>query len=628
MTIKKSKNISAKKIVAKPVKGKESASVALSTSKMTKAQMQSALTEMETQVNKLQRSSDNQKVKLKDLRSEIEAFRSAGQAFIYTDNKGIIIDVNDSFLKMFECDRKKIIGTSAIKIAHKNNDENLGDKIKDTLDSKYIWEGEVVVKRYKSKKPFPIWIRIFAIKGRGAKAKNYSATLLDITDFKQTEKMLVQKAHFDMLTKLPNRTLMLDRFTQAINLAKRYHYSIGVMLIDLDRFKEINDSLGHHVGDLLLVETANRLLSTVRDSDTVARLGGDEFLLILPEIGKPDNAAILAKKIIELLASPFNLADHEIFISGSVGIAMFPHDGEDPDQLAKNADTAMYHAKAQGKNNFKFFTEDINKSTVERFMLENRFRQAIDKLEFHLNYQPKIDIKTGKIAGMEALLRWYHPDQGSVQPALFIPLAEETGLVVPLGEWALREACRQNKAWQDEGLRPLRISVNLSPKQFMKRDIVTLVEEVLKETELEPKYLMLEITESCVVEHIEDTILVLNSFRKMGVGVSIDDFGTGYSSLNYLNRFALDELKIDRSFISNLGDHDNRKVINAIIALGHELNHKVVAEGVETAEQLEFLCGSSCNEVQGFYFSRPLTAERFHALITDDPTFMQDRLKC
>jgi diguanylate cyclase (GGDEF)-like protein len=395
------------------------------------------------------------------------------------------------------------------------------------------------------------------------------------------------------------------------------------MLLDLDRFKEVNDTLGHDMGDKLLVEAADRLTSKLRESDTVARIGGDEFVAVLPEISHPNNAAHVAQKFVKTLASPFHLDGHELYISASIGIAMFPGDGTEPDSLVKNSDTAMYHAKAQGKNNFKFFTEDINKSTVERFLLENRFRQALDKLEFHLNYQPKISMATGKITGMEALLRWYHPDQGNVKPGLFIPLAEETGLVVPLGAWALREACRQNKEWQDMGLRPLKVSVNLSPRQFREKALIGQIREVLDETDLDPKYLMIEITESTIIERMDDTLKTLKALRDMGLGVSIDDFGTGYSSLNYLHRFPLDELKIDGSFIANLSNKENRKVVNAIITLAKGLNHTVVAEGVETEEHLEYLRSNDCDEVQGYLFSKPLNPVNFYALLKKDPKFIK-----
>ena len=589
---------------------------------MTKAELQDRLSGLESLLEKQTRSKNRQQETLKELRKKVDAFQAAGQAFVLTDGDARILDVNDSFAKVFGHSRKSLLGTMVLDLASRANDEQLLKVVKTALRRKGSWQGEVFCRK-KSRKKFPVWITINALKGRGGKVQTYAATLIDITVLKKTEKMLQQMAHFDKLTNLPNRSLMLDRLNQALSLAKRHGKYVAVMLLDLDRFKEVNDTLGHDMGDKLLVEAADRLTNILRESDTVARIGGDEFISVLPEISHPNNAAHIAQKFVKSLASPFHLEGHKLYISASIGIAMYPGDGTEPDNLVKNADTAMYHAKAQGKNNFKFFTEDINKSTVERFLLENRFRQALDKLEFHLNYQPKIDLTTGKIAGMEALLRWYHPDQGNVKPGLFIPLAEETGLVVPLGSWALREACRQNKEWQTMGLNPIRVSVNLSPRQFREKDLIEQVREVLDETGLESKYLMLEITESTIIERMDETLQTLETLRDMGIGVSIDDFGTGYSSLNYLHRFPLDELKIDGSFIANLSNQETRKVVSAIITLAKGLNYTVVAEGVETDEHLEFLHSNECDEVQGYHFSMPLNPVDFYALLKRDPNFIK-----
>ena len=557
---------------------------------------------------------------LTELRHMVDAYQAIGQAFLRIDPKGMILDVNDPFTSISGYQREELLGRSIFSLSSEENPENLNRKIIRALFKEGHWEGEVFGKR-KNEDAFPAWLSVKAGKKRGNTVLSYSAVVIDFTSIKENQKHLEKMAHYDVLTNLPNRSLMYDRLNHTVSLAKRHNYHVAVLLLDLDRFKEVNDSLGHHVGDLLLVEVAERLLETVRESDTVARMGGDEFLVLLPEVGSSNNAAAIAQKFIDYLVKPFFLEEHEIYISASIGITIFPIDGDDPDVLIKHADTAMYHAKAQGKNNYKFFTEDINKSTVERFTLETRFRRALDKLEFHLNYQPKVDIETRKMIGMEALLRWYHPDQGSVMPSLFIPLAEETGLVFQLGEWALRESCRQNKDWQDQGLRPVRVSVNISPRQFKKSDFMDIIQEVLEDTGLDPQYLMLEITESTVIDNVEDTILMLRELRKMGVGVSIDDFGTGYSSLNYLNRFAIDELKIDRSFITDISKDEDQKVVNAIISLAKNLNFKIVAEGVETKEQLEFLENTECNEIQGYYFSKPMSSEEMHAILVKDEPF-------
>jgi len=540
-------------------------------------------------------------------------------AIIVADADLNMIYVNEAFQQASGYSRDEVLGENPRMLCSDRNDPGLFTAMKKSLQDGH-WQGEVWGIR-KGGEECPIWLYIHAIRDDRGKATHYAATLFDITLFKQNEQRLEHMAHYDILTNLPNRNLMYDRLNQAIRLAKRYRNTVAVMLLDIDRFKEVNDTLGHHIGDQLLVQAAARLIGCVRETDTVARMGGDEFLAILPEIGSASNAVHVAQKFLEALSTPFELEEHEVFVSGSVGMTMYPSDSQDVHMLVKNADTAMYHAKAQGKNNFKFFTEEINKSTIERFRLEAQFRHALEKLEFQLNYQPKVDIRSDEIVGMEALLRWYHPDQGHVNPALFIPLAEETGLVVQLSEWALKEACRQNKEWQDEGLHPLRVSVNLSARHFHKKDLPDIVGGILAETGLAPEHLMLEITEGTIIENVEETIETLKKFREMGIGVSIDDFGTGYSSLNYLNRFSIDELKIDKSFVSDiLNDHDSRKVITAIIALAHNLNLKVVAEGVETEEQFEFLKNGDCDEIQGYYLSRPLSSEAFRSLINQGLT--------
>lgn len=547
-------------------------------------------------------------------------FDDSHQGIVVTDEFTNIINLNESFLKMSGYERGEIVSRKARVLFSRNNEKSFFKEMMEAVLANGGWQGEVLGKR-KGADPYPAWLSINAFTDSNGQITHYAGICSDMSAVKQNELRLEHMAHFDPLTGMPNRSLMYDRLKQALNLAKRHRYNVAVMLLDLDRFKEVNDTLGHHIGDQLLTEASTRLLRCVRESDTIARMGGDEFLAILPEIGSANNAAHVAQKFNEVMALPFQLDGHEVFVSASIGITIYPNDGEEIDMLIKNADTAMYHAKAQGKNNSKFFTEDINKSTVERFKLESNFRRAIEKLEFHLNYQPKVDIKTGRMTGMEALLRWYHPSQGSINPGLFIPLAEETGLVVQLGEWALKEACRQNKAWQDEGLPPMKVAVNISARHFHRKDLADLISGVLKETGLEPRYLMIEITESTIIQNIEETIMLLKQIRDMGIGISIDDFGTGYSSLNYLNRFSIDELKIDRSFVADSVHEDNRKVINAIIALAHNLSLKVVAEGVETVEQLEYLSSIQCDLLQGYLFSKPLSSEDFRQLMEKGASF-------
>jgi len=543
------------------------------------------------------------------------AFDATNQSMVIVDTDARVLFVNEAFKGLTGFDEGEVLGRTPEMYCHEKTPDFCSELAADVRRHGF-WHGEAWVKR-KSGDPFPVWLVIKSLKTGGGDAMGYIGTFFDISTLKKHHEKLEFMAHYDMLTNLPNRTLMYDRLKQALTLAKRHEYSVAVMLLDLDRFKDINDSMGHHVGDQLLVEVADRLEGCVRESDTVARMGGDEFLVILPEVGEATNVAHMAKKFLDSISRPLVLEGQEVYISSSIGITMFPMDGRDLNTLIKNADTAMYHAKAQGKNNFKFFTEDINKSTLERFKLESNFRRALEKLEFQLNYQPKVDLRTGEICGMEALLRWYHPEQGNVNPSLFIPLAEETGLVVQLGEWAIREACRQNREWQAMGMPPLRVSVNLSARHFHRKELTGMIADILDEVGMDPEYLMLEITENTMIENIEETISTLKRLREMGVGVSVDDFGTGYSSLNYLNQFSVDELKIDQSFVRDLRrDSDSKTVINAIIVLAHNLNLRVVAEGVEEMEQLEFLRQSGCDEVQGYHLSVPLSAEEFRILVS------------
>lgn len=544
-----------------------------------------------------------------------DVFHNAAQPVTVVDADFNIVYANPAYETLSGYELAKILGKNPFIICSRRRGRGYFRNAMADLELNGCWQGEIWCAR-KNGEAYPIWAMVSAVKNSSGIIKNYTFFSTDITKFKQNEERLQHMAHYDVLTNLPNRSLMFDRLNQVLRMARRYRHTVSVMLLDLDRFKEVNDTLGHHVGDRLLIEVSQRLVGYVRESDTVARLGGDEFLIILPEVRNPNNAVQVAQKFIDLLSAPFEFDGNDVYISVSIGIAMYPGDGEETHQLVKNADTAMYHAKAQGKNNFKFFTEDINKSTIERFLLETRFRRALEKLEFQLNYQPKVDIRTGSIIGMEALLRWYHPEQGHIDPRLFIPLAEETGLIVQLGEWVIREACRQIKRWQDEGLPHLRVSVNISARHFHRKDLAELIVDIIKETGLASKYLMLEITESMIMENVDEAIMALKKFKNMGISTSIDDFGTGYSSLNYLKRFSIDELKIDGSFIKDIeGNSDNRKVISAIIALAHSLNLSVVAEGVETKSQLDFLTDNGCDEIQGYYFSKPLSSEAFKNLI-------------
>jgi diguanylate cyclase (GGDEF)-like protein len=423
-------------------------------------------------------------------------------------------------------------------------------------------------------------------------------------------------AYHDGLTGLPNRSMFSKLLSQRISEARRYDRELAVAFLDLDRFKQINDTLGHEAGDQLLQEVATRLQGCVRDSDTVARLGGDEFVVLLPELEDGKLAATVAHKILGVLAKPFTLIGHEFRITASIGISVYPRDGQDEQTLTKNADIAMYQAKAEGKNNFQFYSEQLNANSLERLTLESSLRHALERDEFRLYYQAKRDIRTGCIAGMEALLRWEHPDLGTVTPMQFIPIAEETGLIVPIGKWVLKTACLQSVAWQNEGLPPFGIAVNMTERQFLDESLLQDLASILKSTGMNPQLLELELTESLLIRDVENTLRILTGLKSLGIRIAVDDFGTGYSSLATLQRFPLDTVKIDRSFIGDLvGPAEDSGLADAIISMGKSLSLTVIVQGVETKEQADFLRAHACDELQGFYFNRPLPANQFAQLM-------------
>ena len=445
---------------------------------------------------------------------------------------------------------------------------------------------------------------------------------LDVTERNEAQQQLSYLAYYDILTTLPNRTLFMDHLDLAIAGANRHGNLMALLFLDLDHFKEINDTLGHPIGDLLLQETAGRLLGCMRDTDTVARLGGDEFAIIQTDLAGLEGAEILAQKIIEAISRPFLLDGNEVYTSTSIGVTVYPLEDVSPEQLLKNADMAMYAAKAQGRNNFQFFSPAMNVEAHKRMDLQTGLRQALEHGELMLHYQPKVNLQSGEIVGAEALLRWRHPEKGLIPPLEFIPVAEESGLIVPIGEWALKQACQQIKSWQRLGLPALRVSVNLSAVQFKRQNLVETITTALREADLEPRYLELEITESLLMQTARDTVDTLECLRCLDVLVSIDDFGTGYSSLNYLKRLPVDILKIDRSFIDEIpDDNDDIAITKAIISLSHHRNLRVIAEGVETRAQADFLRANGCDEVQGYYFSKPLPVEEFEALLRGGERF-------
>ncbi|MEO8004341.1 MAG: EAL domain-containing protein [Betaproteobacteria bacterium] len=438
----------------------------------------------------------------------------------------------------------------------------------------------------------------------------------DVTERERNEALLQYLASHDQLTRLPNRNRFLEQLTAEIARAARYEYKIGVLFIDLDRFKNVNDTLGHDFGDSLLVAVAERFRATLREVDMVARLGGDEFTAILSEIKSPQEAAASAQRLLNSLKTPIVINGQEIFAGASIGISIFPDNGTDTKVLLRNADVAMYRAKEMGKNTFQFFSQGITASSVERLLLENHLRRAAERGEFILHYQPIVDIESLRIVGMESLIRWDRPDSGPVPPATFIPLAEESGLIVPIGDWVLETACRAAHALHQSGHAGLRVAVNLSPKQFRHRDLAQTIADTLARTGLAARHLELEITESSVMENPDAAVRTMHMLKEMGVHLSIDDFGTGYSSLSKLKHFPISTLKVDQSFVKDIPlDEDNAAIASAIIAMGQRLRLSLVAEGVETVEQLAFLRERGCQYAQGYLFSRPLPYERLSALL-------------
>ena len=445
------------------------------------------------------------------------------------------------------------------------------------------------------------------------------AFVSNISDYRQAAEKARYLAHHDTLTNLPNRYLFNDRLKQAIAHAERGKKLLAILFLDLDNFKQINDTIGHRAGDQLLQIVADRLMKGVRETDTayrplpdeeafvVARLGGDEFTVMLTDIGNIQDPAKVAGRMLNALSEPFTIGAHEVFITASVGIAVYPLDGKDVDTLLINADVAMYQAKKQGRNNYQYYSASLNDFTIERFSVENKLRKALDHNEFMLFYQPQIGISEGRMIGVEALIRWLQPDLVFIKPSEFIPLAEETGLIVPIGEWILLSACAQNRAWQEAGLHPFPVTVNVSSVQFRQNNFVETVSQILRDTGLKPDYLQLELTESTIMYHSENINKKLQSLQAMGIQISIDDFGTGYSSMNYLKRFPLSTLKIDQSFVKDLVTNPtDQAIVKAIVSLAHNFNLKVIAEGVETKEQLAFLRECRCEGMQGYLVCPPL----------------------
>ncbi len=477
------------------------------------------------------------------------------------------------------------------------------------------WQGEIIDRR-KNGESYPEWLSISALKDERGRVTSYVSVFIDISERKAAEKRMAHMAQHDFLTGLPNRMLLLDRLGQAINRAERDGYKVAVMFLDLDRFKNINDTLGHTVGDKLLQEVASRIARVSRAGDTICRLGGDEFVVMLPGVESTAAVSVIAQKLLESIAGSCVIDGNEIEVTTSVGVSVYPDDGRDAGSLLKHADSAMYHAKESGRNNYRFFTSEMNQRVLERMAIETKLRRALTRREFVLHYQPQVNLHTGQVVGVEALLRWHDPEVGILPPGHFIQIAEENGLIIPIGEWVLREACEQKAKWLKLGLPDIVMSVNLSVVQLRQKNLAETIVSILNAHGLRPSGLELEITESAVMRDAEASITVLHSLKNMGVKLAMDDFGTGYSSLSYLKRFPIDRLKIDQSFVRDIPqDQDDAAIVSTIISMARNLKLQVIAEGVESDRQLAFLNQHGCAEGQGYYFGSPMPDAEIVAFI-------------
>jgi diguanylate cyclase (GGDEF)-like protein/PAS domain S-box-containing protein len=544
------------------------------------------------------------------------AMDSTRDGILITDLNGRMLACNPAFTEITGYRESEILGRSPLMLQSARQDEQFLRALHDSLVQNGQWQGEIR-SRHKNGGIVPQWLTVSEVRNGHSNPAHYVAVMTDLTRLKRSEQQLEHLAHYDPLTGLPNRVLLRSLLQHAVERAQRHEHQVGVLFLNLDQFKTINDSLGHACGDELLLNVTKRLKDRLRGEDTLGRLGGDEFVVVLEALQEPLDAEIMARDLLAILDVPFVLSDgHETHARGSIGISVFPLDGTTAEELLHHADAAMHRAKEHGGNQFAYYTREVSARALERLEMAAGLRRALSQKEFVLYYQPKVDLTSGRVTGAEALLRWQRPGHSIVPPIHFIPLAEKSGQIVAIGAWVIDEACRQMRAWADAGLSGIKVAVNVSARQFAGKELEGVVVGALERHGVAPQHLTLELTESMLMEDPEGTIVRLASLKRLGVQLSLDDFGTGYSSLTYLSRFPMDQLKIDRSFVIDICTEPSAaNIANSVIALAHRMQLKVVAEGVETEAQLDYLKKNHCDEMQGYYFSKPLPAEEFASLL-------------
>ncbi|HEY6896763.1 MAG TPA: EAL domain-containing protein [Rhodocyclaceae bacterium] len=555
-----------------------------------------------------------------DLRIAAAAFDSQ-EGMVITDANSVILRVNRAFTEITGYSAEEVVGQRPNMLKSSRHSEDFYRQMWQAIERTGSWQGEIWDRR-KNGEEYPKWLTISAVKDDQGKVTHYIGSQYDITERKRSEEKIRGLAYFDQLTGLHNRFSLHQRLNQAVGLAQRHELRLGLMLIDLDNFKTINDTQGHHTGDQLLVQVAERLGKSVRQSDLVARLGGDEFVILLPDIDSPTDVAHVADKILASISAPYVIDGQEFRTSPSIGICLYPDDAAESQELIKKADVAMYHAKANGRGNYQFFTEEMQQAALHRLSIEADLRTALKEQQFVLHYQPQLDLRNGQLVGVEALIRWQHPERGLVPPMDFIPIAEETGQIAEIGDWVLQEACRQLANWRDGGIDGISVSVNLSPGQFLDPALADRIHALLRQYGLGTDKLDIEITESMSMESPNESVALMNELRARGLSLSIDDFGTGYSSLAYLKLFPISTLKIDRSFVKDIEtDPNDADICDVTVLLAHKLGLTVTAEGVETAAQLKYLLSIGCEKIQGYLISKPLPAAEVEAFLRSSHDF-------